>query len=244
MMQSCWLLFALVEKAAVQQFVNHFGYCPVAKPYEFLRCWKNRETSCAAARSGRPPIVAPKAAERCARRFMAGWADQWGRVRGFKGVTHAISKSPTFAELAAAAGGTPPVLLAAMKRACPEVGKVTQRLKPVLTAKQIAERRAAARLMRYKPRYVLKSTEWLDEAGWGMSRLCTRVYGDTRKGELLVEDNRAPRKKEDYTLLHFAVSVNWTKGPHSLVFLSGTRGLSKEQYEVGKLTDSDARDLS
>lgn len=184
---------------------------------------------------GRPRLVGDRLAFRAAAVFIRGWDDGAGNYAGFRDVPHAMRMSQPFAALAAEAGCSHATLLSAMQRACPAVGRVRERVKPSLSKTTMKLRKRIAGQLSRMPMQVFRATEWGDEASWGFSRLSSVVWGLQTKGERLRIDKRAPRSFSDMTVLHFFVSVNWAVGAHTLVWLTGTKGMGKGGFKVSNI---------
>lgn len=242
--QVCWAACKPDKRAARRMFREQWHGKKIERVDGLLRKWCERESVFPIPKPGRRPIIDDALAKAAAAIYVRGWADEYGTVRGFRNVEHALAKSESFTDLVGGIKCSPLTVLAAMKRVCPEVGRVRQRVKHVLSDKLKLERRRAAGVLLRMPLYVRKATEWMDEGGFGLHELSEMVWGDKTKGERLVTDNRAPRTKDDYTVLHYCVTVNWAVGPHTLTYLTGTKGMGEETFKargLGALTCAASR---
>jgi len=178
-------------------------------------------------RPGRRCKVDDELAKEAAAIYMEGWEDRVHHQRkGYCSVADAISKNQEFAVLAERADCCPAMLLAAMRRMSPALGKMTQRVKPQLSAKLMLQRRRVCGQLLRLPARARMAAEFFDEASWGFSNLDRKVWGNTTLGrEWLVTDNRCPRQHSDKAILHFCVTVNYAVGPHTITFITGTKGM-------------------
>lgn len=218
--------------AAVKLFKEFWPGAKYTRPDRLLRRWQGRGTLIDAPRPGAPCKVAPILAGTAAVLFTSGWVDKHGQTRGFRNVAHAKEMSEAFRLLVSKVECCDRTLLRAMVRADPAVARVPQVVKPLFREDVRKQRqRTAGKLLRLAL-CILKATEWTDEGSWGFGKMSMKVYG-TRGCERVVAENRAPRQLSEINVLHFAIVVNWHKGPHNIVFLTGTKQLKQDEvYKV------------
>jgi len=230
--QMCWAACKPDKRAATRMFREQWHGEKIVRVDGLLRKWCERESVLPLPKPGRRPILGVPLAKEAAAIYMRGWEDEYGTMHGFRDVQHALAKSESFTKLVGDIKCSPVTVLAAMKRVCPEVGRVRQRVKQVLPKKLKLERRRVAGVLLRMPLYARKAAEWMDEGGFGFQELSEMVWGDKTKGERLVTDNRVARTRDDYTVLHFCVTVNWAVGPHTLTYLTGTKDMGEESYKA------------
>jgi hypothetical protein len=164
--------------------------------------------------------------------FKHGYRPGGGTKRGHRNVAHAVDNSEKFARLVSKSGASHKTVLRAMQRVDPAIGRVQLTVKPLPREDERLKRQRTAALLQRQPAIVRKATIMLDEASYGFGKLPCKVYGDTSKGETVVQANRVPRTRDQMQVLEFVVLLDYHNGPLDLVYVSGTKGLSAETHKV------------
>ena len=232
LVQLLWLCYKPNLRSAVAEFRRLWRGDPVSRPDKLFKRWRERDGSAPVRSGGAPRKVPPARATAMAALFKRGHLAINGVRYGFRSVADAMKKSKDFADLAAKQECSDKTLMSAMKCADPAVGRITQRVKPVLRKElQVLRRRVSGQLFRM-PAYVRKATIFVDEAGWGPNKLSGSVWGDKTEGQTTVPHALAPRTNDDLSLLHFCIGVTYAEGPSFICFLTGTRGMKDKGFKV------------
>jgi len=230
--QSCWLQCDGNKRAAIKLFKQSWHGEPISRVGRLFDRWAERDMPFPASPPGPQPMIDDKVARSLARIFKQGYKPRVAPRRGYRNVAHAVRLSKKFESMVQATGACHRTVLRAMKRVDPKLGRVRQTVKPLLSQKEKDKRQRLAAQLRRMPATVRKASQYMDEASYNMDNLKCKVYGDTSVGEIVVEDTRAPRTRDQRQLLNFCVVFNWSRGPVAIVFVSGTKGLPGSHYLV------------
>ena len=202
----------------------------ISRPDALLDACTKSDTAAPARGRGGPPSVPDKLAYRAAALMKPGCVDKAGTVHGFRSLAHVCETSQAFAALSNEAASCPATLLSAMRRACPALGRVQERVKAVLSERLMQQRKMLAGQQTRLPTRVRQATEYMEEASFGLSKQSGLVWVDRAKREWLVLDG--PRSYSDYAWLPFCISVNYTVGAHVLTWLAGTGCIKDKGYKA------------
>lgn len=220
------------EAKALQLFDTWCDGDKVDHPKRFMQRWGPQTSLKNRAGQGRQPKISQKDAKRLAAIYKKGFVTA-GEQRGFRSIAHAKKKSKQFAAIIASCQNpTDETVLKTIKKADPNFAKVRQTPKKTLTDANKKQRRQAADTNLRRGRHRLHAVTFIDEFSFTAALPNTKVAGDRRKGDRVINDKFQSKKHQNRPTICAVIAVNYAKGPLYIQWLTGTTGGVEKTYTV------------
>jgi len=231
--RSAWRVAKGNLEKAVTVFNTLCGEHRHDHPSRFVQRWGPSKNTQNAPGQGRKPLISQDKAKKLAAVYKRGFTTV-GQHRGFRGVPHAKQKRrKTFASIVQQCGKPcDRTVRSAMRHADPNLVMVRQVAKKQLTERNKKQRKRAADHNLRAGIKRLRATTWLDELDMVSQLPSTKVAGDKRKRDTIVEDPFQAKKFRDRPHVHALLAVNYAVGPLHIEFLTGTSGGVGKDYRV------------
>jgi hypothetical protein len=227
-------------KAAVTEFKQRCkkAASEIKCVYRFVKRWGQRmlEEGCTdeALKSGRPTKLPQPLLQKCIKTFVKGmkWRNTY---KPFTSINHAVNESAELKQVCSDYDIKPKNLLAMMKRARKSLRKVKKRVRPPFSQELKNERMAVAAQLQHKDANYFKRIFYIDAKKIHVLPEKVAVWVDTKRDELVLEDQRAKSSGRNGVVLNFYAMVNALVGPVAIAFTTGTSGITGYKNKVYKV---------
>jgi hypothetical protein len=220
------------EAKALQLFDTWCDGDKVDHPKRFMQRWVPQPNLRNKAGQGRTPKITQQDAKRLATIYKRGFVTA-GEKRGFRSIAHAKKKSKEFATIISRCQNpTDETVRNAIKKHDPNFAKVRQTAKKTLTDDNKKKRRQAADKNIRRGMQRLRAVTFIDEFSLTAELPNTKVAGDRRKGDIVINDRFQTKKHHNRPTVCAIIAVNYAKGPLYIEWLTGTTGGVGKTYTV------------
>lgn len=220
------------EAKALQLFDTWCDGDKVDHPKRFMQRWGPQQSIKNKAGQGRQPKLSQQDAKRLATIYKRGFVTA-GETHGFRSIDHAKKKSKEFAAIIAKCQNpTDETVHNTIKKIDPNYAKVRQTAKKTLTEANKRERRQVADKNMRRGIHRLHAVTFMDEFSLTAQLSNTKVAGDKRKGDVIVNDRFQGKKHQNKPTICAIIAVNYAKGPLYIEWLTGTTGGVEKPYTV------------
>lgn len=228
-----WNKYGHAGRAAVAEFRRLVPGSKTTRPGRLINKWGPRGSTATKKGCG-PPYAIPNAiAKEADAIYDEGYVDSDGEERRYEGAKHALKKNAALRRLLAPYGVSAKTVERALRRINPRYNFRKEKITVKLTEGQKRKRREVAGVRALEPLDVVKGTTFIDEGCFSGANLQEHVFTARPADTCQHAHHLKPRTADaNPPRLHFAVAVNYSRGPLHLGFLTGTRCFLGRRYMV------------